>query len=318
MLNPWEKVHIDLYGPMPTGESILGIIDASSRWPEIHIIKSTTSATITNKLNITFSTHGFPYEIVTDNAPNLTSVEITDFCKHYGIHHHKATPYWPKGNSEIERFYRTLGKAIKSINAEGNGWRKEIFYFMFQYRRTPHCTTKETPAKLRMGRELRGKIPAFTDSESKFLHDAKQNDLNKKEKMKIYYDKRFNTTESSINVGDYVLLRQRPKNKLLTKFNTSPYKVISKRGSCVVIEKNGITKMRNSSSLKKIPNFVSNSNERGGKYNKYYDCDDDLDFNTPHSLVDHEEMNTPEETSIHERPKRLRNPNPRYNDYVLY
>ena len=177
MPNPWEKVHIDLYGPMPTGESILSIIDASSRWPEIHI-KSTTSATITNKLNKTFSTHGFPYEIVTDNAPNLTSVEITDFCKHYAIHHHKATPYWPKGNSEIERFYRTLGKAIKSINAEGKDWRKEIFYFIFQYRTTPHCTTKETPAKLLMGRELRGKIPAFTDNESKFLHDAKQKGKN--------------------------------------------------------------------------------------------------------------------------------------------
>ena len=79
MPNPWEKVHIDLYGPMPTGESILGIKDASSRWLEIHIIKSTTSATITNKLNKTFSTHGFLYDIVTDNVPNLTSVEITDF-----------------------------------------------------------------------------------------------------------------------------------------------------------------------------------------------------------------------------------------------
>ena len=29
-----------------------------------------------------------------------------------------------------------------------------------------------------MGRELRGKIPAFTDNESKFLHDAKQKGKN--------------------------------------------------------------------------------------------------------------------------------------------
>ena len=35
-----------------------------------------------------------------------------------------------------------------------------------------------------MGRELRGKIPAFTDNESKFLHDAKQNDLNKQKGKK--------------------------------------------------------------------------------------------------------------------------------------
>ena len=31
MQNPWEKVNIDLYGPIPTDESILGIIDSSSR-----------------------------------------------------------------------------------------------------------------------------------------------------------------------------------------------------------------------------------------------------------------------------------------------
>ena len=37
MPDPWHTLHIDMYGPMPSGEFILGIIDASSRWPEIHI-----------------------------------------------------------------------------------------------------------------------------------------------------------------------------------------------------------------------------------------------------------------------------------------
>ena len=187
MQNPWEKVHIDLYGPVPTGESILGITDSSSRWPEIHIIKSTESATTANKLNKTFTTHGFPYEIITNNALNLISVEVTDYCKQYGINHHKATPYWPKENSKIEHFYKTLRKAIRSINAEEKNWRKEISYFIFQYRTTPHCTNKETPAKLLMGRELRGKIPAFTENESKFLEGAKQKDFEQKEKNENLY-----------------------------------------------------------------------------------------------------------------------------------
>ena len=73
-----------------------------------------------------------------------------------------------------------------------------------------------------MGREFRVKIPAFTENESKFLEDAKQKDFEQKEKMKTYYDKRFNTKESSIIIGDYMLLRQKPKNKLSTKFHTSP------------------------------------------------------------------------------------------------
>ena len=78
-----------------------------------------------------------------------------------------------------------------------------------------------------------------------------------------------------------MLLQQKLKNKLSTKFNTSPYKAISKKGSCVIIEKDGITKMRNFSFLKKIPNFVPHSNRRGDDYDYY----DDLDFNTPHSYI---------------------------------
>ena len=57
-----------------------------------------------------------------------------------------------------------------------------------------------------MGREFRVKIPAFTENESKFLEDATQKDFEQNEKMKTYYDKHFNTKESSINVVDYVLL----------------------------------------------------------------------------------------------------------------
>ena len=105
MKEPWDTVHIDMYGPLPTGEYILGIIDGCTRWPEIHIMNSTTSAVIIQKLNKSFTSLGYPSEIVTDNAPNLKSVDVKDFCEIYGIQHRKIGPYWPKANSEIERFY---------------------------------------------------------------------------------------------------------------------------------------------------------------------------------------------------------------------
>ena len=89
--------------------------------------------------------------------------------------------------------------------------------------------------------------------------------------MKIYYDKQFNVKESSINIGDYVLLQQKPQNKLSTKFNTKSYKVVSKKGSCVIIEKDGITKMRNTCHLKKILKFASNFDGRGDNSYDYYE-----------------------------------------------
>ena len=59
--------------------------------------------------------HGFAYEIARDNAPNLTIATVTNHCKEYVINHHKAIPYWPKTNTEIEQFSRALGKTIESI-----------------------------------------------------------------------------------------------------------------------------------------------------------------------------------------------------------
>ena len=185
MPNPWQKLHIDMYGPMPSGEHILGIIDACSRWIELHILKSTTSVVIAGKLHKTFTAHGFPEEIVTDNAPNLRSVDIADYCKHYAIKHSKACPYWPQGNSEIERFYRTLGKAIRTLTVDGRDWRTALDYFLFQYRSTPHSTTKESPAKILMGRELRGKLPVMPSlTDSPTLETVKERDRCQKQKSK--------------------------------------------------------------------------------------------------------------------------------------
>lgn len=92
--------------------------------------------------------HEFPYEIVRDNAPNLTSATGTNHCKQYVLNHHKAIPYWPKRNTEIEQFSRTLEKATKSINVGDRDWRREIHDFIFQYNTTPHCTFNRTPRKL--------------------------------------------------------------------------------------------------------------------------------------------------------------------------
>ena len=50
MHKPREKVHIDICGPFPSGDNILGIIDSATRWRDIHIIKSTSSQTVSGCL----------------------------------------------------------------------------------------------------------------------------------------------------------------------------------------------------------------------------------------------------------------------------
>jgi transposase InsO family protein len=101
---PWQTLHADLCGPFPSGESLLVMVDTCSRWPEVHVMKSTRSTAIIKCMKTTFATHGIPHEIVTDNGPQFTSAEVSTYLSNCGIVHRKVTPFWPQANSEVERF----------------------------------------------------------------------------------------------------------------------------------------------------------------------------------------------------------------------
>ena len=44
--SPWEKVSIDFCGPLPSGDYLLVVIDDYSRFPEVEILKSTSSRAV--------------------------------------------------------------------------------------------------------------------------------------------------------------------------------------------------------------------------------------------------------------------------------
>lgn len=92
---PWKKVHIDFYGPMPTGEYLLVIIDRYSRFPIVEIVKSTRAKTIIPMLDKTFAVHGLPNQITTDNGPSFNSDEFKTYLSLLDIDYIPATPQSP-------------------------------------------------------------------------------------------------------------------------------------------------------------------------------------------------------------------------------
>ena len=130
---PWTVLHADLCGPFPSGESLLVLVDSCSRWPEVFILKSTTAAVIINRMKSCFAVHGLPEAIVTDNGPQFVAEEFDLYLREHGITHRRVTPYWPQANSEVERFNRTLEKAICAANTEGKDWKSELNSFLLNY-----------------------------------------------------------------------------------------------------------------------------------------------------------------------------------------
>ena len=208
---PWHTVHVDFCGPFPTGEYLLVIIDAYSRFPEVEIVRSTSANSTIPKLDKVFSTHGIPQVLRSDNGQPFTSEQMKEYTTENGIDHRRITPLWPQANSEAERFMKPLTKAVRSAHVEGKSWTKHLYKFLLNYRTTPHSTTGFAPAELLFNRKVRNKLPQLQQdstlsSPGGTREKVERNDDRAKAKMKTYTDTRVKAKSSSFHIGDMVLV----------------------------------------------------------------------------------------------------------------
>ncbi len=105
------EVSADLCGPFPTGEYILVVLDAYSRHPEIEIVKTINTATITFALERIFATHGILEEIKTDNGAPFQGKEFAEFSKEKGV-----TPLWPEASGQVQNIVKNIGKVVKTAH----------------------------------------------------------------------------------------------------------------------------------------------------------------------------------------------------------
>eukprot|EP00795_Rhopilema_esculentum_P005121 gene5121-biopygen179 len=259
---PWEKLHIDYYGPLPTGDYLVVIIDRYSRFPEVEVVSSTKASTLIPKLDRIFAVHGIPDKIQTDNGPPFNGDEFKRYLHILGIKHDRSTPKWPQANGEVERFNQPLGKVIQAAIVEGKPWKQELQRFLLQYRTTPHSTTKVPPCELLFNRQIRGKFPILKRKSIINKHKiARENEEKSQKYQKMYIDKKRHAKESDIAIGDTVLVKQQYKNKFSSRFDKAPYKVIQRKGTMITAENKTRRITRNVSHFKKFPARVDQHEE---------------------------------------------------------
>lgn len=256
---PWQDCSADLLGPLPTGESMLVVVDYFSRFVEVAILKSTTSTKIIEAISPMFARFGVPFSLRTDNGPQFVSEEFESFLQAYGVEHRRTTPLWPQANGEVERQNRSLLKCLQIANLEGKNWRTELVTWLAAYRSTPQTTTGATPYYLMFGREMRSKLPELRRETAQVpREEVRDRDWSNKLKGKAYADARRGATPKSIRVGDAVLLKAEKSNKFSTNFRSSPFKVVEKTGSEVTVRNEaGVEFKRNTA-------FVKRYNDPGG------------------------------------------------------
>ena len=119
---------------------------------------STTAVKAVDILRSVFSRYGIPDQIVTDNSPQFTAEEFTQFCIGNGIKHTLTAPYHPSTNGEAERFVQTFKTFKTSMQKHNGALQKNLCQFLLHYRSTPHTTTGKTPAEIMFGRNIKTRM----------------------------------------------------------------------------------------------------------------------------------------------------------------
>ncbi|KHJ91398.1 integrase core domain protein [Oesophagostomum dentatum] len=115
---PWERVHIDYAGPL-NGMMYLVVVDAYSKWPEVSVMSSSSTAATLRELRMLFARIGNPRVIVSDNGPQFTTIEFQQFCMKQGIDHVRSPPLHPQSNGQAERFVDILKKTLQKFKEGG-------------------------------------------------------------------------------------------------------------------------------------------------------------------------------------------------------
>ena len=199
---PWEIIHIDYAGPF-LGKMLLIMVDAYSKWLEVHPTNVATSRATTEKLRSTFAIHGLPKTIVSDNGSNFCSEEFEEFLAKNGIHHRRTAPYHPASNGLAERAVQTFKEGMKKMSNK-ESLETRVSRFLFKYRITPHSTTGIAPAEMLMSRKPRSRLDV--------LHpDVRQRVQNQQKKQKELHDQ--HAVDRQLRQGDLVYSREYGKQQ---------------------------------------------------------------------------------------------------------
>ena len=136
---------------------LLIFCDALTRWVEAIPLPSepTSEEIVAAFIENIVSRFGVPRCLVCDRGSNLISKLCQEVYTLLGVDLKPSTSYHHNTSGLVERYNRTLAGLLRATGQDGTDWPLHVPWLNFLFRATPHEVTKESPAFLAFGRELR-------------------------------------------------------------------------------------------------------------------------------------------------------------------
>ena len=242
---PFERMALDIMGPLPTTESgnkyILVVGDYFTKWKEAFAIPNQEAKTVAEKLvNEVIARYGAPEKIHSDQGRNFEAQLFKEMCTLFNIEKTRTTPYHPESDGMIERLNRTLQDMLaKYVSGHQRDWDEHLPLVMMAYRSSVHASTQYTPFYLLFGHEVRlpvdimfGRQPDHQPEVSEYVRNlrdtledvhenAREHLRTAQKRQKDHYDQRI--AGEQIEIGDRVFLHEPAVKKGQSKKLHSPW-----------------------------------------------------------------------------------------------
>ena len=243
------KVEPDKYNRV----DILVITDHFTRFARAIPTRNQSARAVADALwNGFFLDFGFPRRLHSDRGATFTGKLVKQLCALTGVRGSLTTPYHPQGNSQVERFNRSLLSMLGCMTVvQKQEWSKHVKYLVHAYNCTQHESTGYSPFYLMFARHPRLQVDWLFDvgpndenraPDLNYVQDvrasladayqaANERALAKATRNKVRYDRRVR--QSGLSVGGRVQVRNvalRGKQKLANRWLPDVYIVVKQQG----------------------------------------------------------------------------------------
>lgn len=155
-----ERVALDIIGPFQLSKKVnkyaLIVSDYFARWAEGYPMPDMETKTIIDNFANNFVCRfGVPRQIHTDQGRQFESALFKELCTRLCIDKTRTTPYRPQSDGLVERLNRSLEEILsKYVCSNQKDWDEQLPWAFMAYRSSVHESTKFSPCKLMLGREI--------------------------------------------------------------------------------------------------------------------------------------------------------------------